>query len=372
METVTSSSDDPWIPSKPEFFRDNLAPKFSRLASFLTTPGCWGSSMILRIISPMNQPGNYDFYATKTREYALRAFYAAALFPVAGVGLLLGFHGLYIRLIGQLFQQKAFSYAQSQAKEKTFNGSATILTWNICGMAGGLSRPFGGMVEWSKRIDGITDKVLKTDADVVCLQEVLDAELDIQLRDKFKEKYKHIYYLIGGSSYRLSSGLFIASKFPIGNFTFTPFSTQGTGQFKMHYKGFVSGVFQGNGKELSFVATHTCAGSPEASAEIRQKQVQQMIDSTKKTTIYVGDFNVNQLGKEWASSPLRTLKRDTNFKEATATDLYKCQMFDNDLNIPLDEKLDDVFSNKNIQLKTLLVNADKLSDHHPILSTVTV
>ncbi len=371
MENVTPTSDEPWIPTKHEFLRDTMAPLFLSCASFLTTPGCLGSSMILRMISPTNQLGKYDFCTTKTREFALRALFAAFLLPMAISGLTAGSQGLFVRLMGNIFQKNAYSYAQGNAPEKKFTNSATVLTWNICGMAGGLSRPFGGMLEWSKRIDGIAQKILKEDADVVCLQEVLDAELAEQLKEKFKEKYKHIYYHIGGSSYRMGSGLFVASKLPIGNFTFTPFATGGSGQFKMHYKGFISGTFEGS--KLQFIATHTCAGSPQASADIRIKQIQQMIDfAQKKPTIFVGDFNVNRSSTEWEKSPLKNLKRDTNFDSMTATDADKYKMFDNDFSKAPEEKLDDILTNRDVDIKANLVDREGLSDHHAVFATVTV
>jgi endonuclease/exonuclease/phosphatase family metal-dependent hydrolase len=232
------------------------------------------------------------------------------------------------------------------------------------------------MVEWSKRVDGIAQKILGSNADVVCLQEVLDAELAEQMKQKLQAKYKHIYYHIGGSSYRLGSGLFVASQFPIGNFAFTPFATEGIGQFKMHYKGFVSGTIQGADKKLSFIATHTCAGSPEASKNVREKQIQQIqAFAKKKMSICIGDFNVDRNGNEWENSSLKTqFRRDETFTDFTATDKYKYEMFDNDPAPAPQEKLDDVCQPKNgsFNISAQVFNSESLSDHHGVLAKVTV
>lgn len=338
------------------------------IASILTTPICWASSMALRLISPMNQLGEYDFCTTTVKECALRVIYALSLLPLFIVGFVLLMPSIVVRRIAIIIQKNGFSYASGNAKEKLFTGTVAAFSWNICGMPAGLSRPFGGMVEWSKRIDKITDKILTSRADIVCLQEVLDTSLCEQLKKRLLRKYKHIYYHIGCSSYRLGSGIFIASKFRIENFTYTPFKTLGK-KFRMHHKGFVSGTFQSAENTLQFIATHTCAGPPQVSANVRNRQIRQMLEFSKnKSTIYIGDFNIDRFSDEWKNSPLSDLKGDHTFQDFTATDKYKYEMFDNNPSKSPQVQIDHMLTNHEANISTeLMADIGKLSDHRALV-----
>lgn len=351
-----------------------MAPSLLRAASHLTTPLSYASSMTLRIISPMNRLGKYDFCTTKATEVTLRTFYLLSLLPLLTFGLLLLLPSILVRRIGLAIQKSCYSYAKGNAPEKKFMKSATFLTWNVCGMPAGLSRPFGGMVEWSKRVDGIANCILSSEADVVCLQEVLDTALGERLKEKLKHTYKHLYYHIGHSSFRLGSGLFVASKFRIHNFSFTPFTTHSK-HYRMHYKGFVSGSLLREGQPpLQFLATHACAGPAHISGDVRKKQLIQMLEQAKnQPTVCLGDFNCELFSEEWKNSPLSTLQRDDTFQAVTAADTHKYIMFDNHRFKAPEERLDDILTNFSTRISTKLLDATEgLSDHQPVIAQLTL
>lgn len=119
------------------------------------------------------------------------------------------------------------------AKEKTFDKQKgfTLLTFNICFTPKEMPAVFGGLAPWEERVDSVVELIEEADSDVVCLQEIFDHKAYDVLYEKLQSNYAHIYTDIGpldGTKNFLSigfgSGLLVASKYPLTNPTFHPFS----------------------------------------------------------------------------------------------------------------------------------------------------
>ena len=125
-----------------------------------------------------------------------------------------------------------FNYVKGLAPEKAVSRNGfTILNLNTCCLPGNQTLFFGGVFPWKQRISSVAEKILKTNADVVCLQEVFVEEAGYALYEKLKMNYAHFYMGIGprvaGFSFEtlgFPSGLFVASKYPIVNPNFSSFT----------------------------------------------------------------------------------------------------------------------------------------------------
>ncbi len=77
----------------------------------------------------------------------------------------------------------------------------------------------------SINLDDLIKKILTINADVICLQEVFDREVVYRFYESLKDQYDHFYFPIDVSG-ACTTGLFIASKYDMGNAKLTPIPTQ--------------------------------------------------------------------------------------------------------------------------------------------------
>lgn len=128
---------------------------------------------------------------------------------------------LVLFLIGKIdLHANAIEYFVSDASERLIEEETDIrlLTWNILG----LPNDQVAVRPWEERIDGIAEKILSIDADVVILQECFEKDLSLGLRDRLKEVYAHSYLHLEEKSTPLPSGMALFSKLPVSSFRFTP------------------------------------------------------------------------------------------------------------------------------------------------------
>ncbi len=287
-----------------------------------------------------------------------------------------------------------YTFLKGVAEEKTASESLSVLTWNMLGFKGHLSFLYGGMLPWKTRIDHIINKLKAIDADVICLQEVFDAELADELYDRLKETYSYFYSKIGVKnvgltmdSIGISSGLFVASKYPLREPSFTPF----TNNIPSRNYGFFECKVVSKGKPVArIVTTHLYPFSGLKDQKLRQEQITQIIERLEciaqkdKTTplLLVGDMNV-----KWGSneSALRSIKEhfiDTYNHEPTATDFT--DYWWGIKTPPVKRKSIDyallfkspTYSHYSLKTDRIVMYDEKnpeesLSDHNALLSTIT-
>ncbi|MEN9654273.1 MAG: sphingomyelinase [Chlamydiota bacterium] len=268
-----------------------------------------------RLIAPL-RPGLFNQAATKTKEVAIRIFVGLGLLFTAIVGrayvsivscALLGLALLsrLLRSVGFFVQKKGFTYVRGEAEEiELHNSQAKVLSWNVCGVGGGMSIDHGGVLPWRQRAAAIVEKIVQADADVVVLQEIYDTELAERLIKELKGHYAHFFIHIGPSHLGSVGGLMVFTRCAVSDFTSTSF---GNNSIWLNRTFCVLDVKSSRRQQtpcLRVVGTHLIHDS----ASHRAEQVAQIVDTIAKRhvplpTVVVGDWNMERDGEEGA--PLR-------------------------------------------------------------------
>lgn len=199
------------------------------LSSKCVEPICFASWCYFRLIAPLT-PGTFDNCANKITEIAFRSFLVLAaacsiatiIIPLAIVCL--GILSKVLRAVGFMFQSDHFTHVRGSAVEKSIDHQLTVMTWNVCGIPGGLHYNHGGVVGWRARLERIVETILNQDPDVLVLQEIYDTELAEALINKLKMVYAHFFIHLGANVMGSVGGLMIFSKCAVHRFKNVSFS----------------------------------------------------------------------------------------------------------------------------------------------------
>lgn len=182
----------------------------------------------------------------------------------------------------------------------------TVMNWNVCFFPEGLSMLFGGVLPWQDRLEGVAEKIKRTNADIVCLQEVFSTAAALDLYRLLKEEYAYFAIHIGPKPYGfdsnslgLSSGLFVASKYPMDGILFTPFTEEETPKVRGY--GFFSFTVQDS---FRLVTTHLNPGQDPGDLKYRKAQLKAIYKSVDERngghpTFLCGDFNIEKTSTEY-------------------------------------------------------------------------
>lgn len=210
-------------------------------------------------------------------------------------------------LYEELFKRptQAWTYVQGEASETLLKEEISILNWNVCFFDQGLSMVFGGVLPWQDRLSRISAFLKKQNSDLICLQEVFSPEAEEKLYHELKDTYAHFYINIGPIQYGfnpqthgVSSGLFVASKVPLHDITFTPYGTTESPQYRWY--GFFSAVLKSRSL-IRIMTTHLHPGSSSEDLAYRANQMK-AIDASirdKIPTFICGDFNIERMSTEY-------------------------------------------------------------------------
>ncbi len=200
---------------------------FLDISSKLAEPICWAYGLLrYRMVSPLDK---FDSHANKIVEIATRAFIAiTAIFALVTlvipiVFIALGLASKITRAIGFALQKDNYTHIRGQLPEKTLDGEAKILTWNICGIGGGMHYDHGGVISWRSRLEWIVGKIQKEDPDVLVLQEIYDTALLEALIAKLGPQYAHFFAHLGPNVMGSVSGELVITKCAVNRFTSTSF-----------------------------------------------------------------------------------------------------------------------------------------------------
>jgi endonuclease/exonuclease/phosphatase family metal-dependent hydrolase len=205
---------------------------FLKLSSYAAEPLCQVFGLLrYRLVAPL-EPGKFGNAQSKIVEVATRVFIAAtAAFlliahtvPTLSIALALGAASKLFRMIGFAFQKNGYTHIRGDAPEKTLPGQAKILTWNLCGIGGGMHLDHGGVNSWRERLDGIVTQILSDDHDVLELQEIYDTAFAEALIDKLKGHYAHFFAHLGANVWGSVGGGMVLSKCAVSRFTNTSFA----------------------------------------------------------------------------------------------------------------------------------------------------
>lgn len=355
-------------------------------ASFLTYPVCkshelYRRSEITETLYPL---------ASKIEIWARKFFLYIGILLSALIALVVSMPGIALRYIASSMQEEPFIYYKGEAQEIPLqSGEFSLLSWNICCVSGGYAISDGGVLPWTYRIDDVIKKIQAQKADVLCLYELFDADASFYLYEKLKHEYAHFYLNIGPRAVGVSSGMFVASKFPLDNPEFVPFPKEMlVGRTKNAEKGIFSFDVQNVARVFSTHLQHSeeCAYPTSEEIDARKNQMEMVIERVNKVknkcAIVTGDLNLDDqeyIHSKW-SDPFQ--KGVTFIDQKTwGGDGFCAALMQKKSSGPLNLDHTMILKGSAKSITTFLVDAnfdgkifkqDALSDHSGLLSHIVI
>lgn len=251
------------------------------------------SEILIRCLMTPIRPGEGDNASSATLEKVRRVvlLFFAGLIALATLPLYLC--GMVIDKLGDCISTKPYTYLPGLAEEKKEpKREYSFFTLNGCLFWGGLPYLFGGCIRPGReRIEKIAELILKQKSDFVLMEELL-FESGLELKRKLQNDYAHFYTRIGPNPFKMETGLFIASKYPMSSEPrFIPYPIGSKGGFFCLETPF-----------CWMISAHLEAGSD--SARIRKLQlgaiteeIQRLKRETEKPCILLGDLNIKRTGE---------------------------------------------------------------------------
>lgn len=375
----------------PTEFLDAITRTAFRVASSLTDPVCKAHEFYRRAQTVQALHPAAAFASNTVRKICLYA----GLMGWASLAVFTTVPGIALRWMAAQLQTQPFLHVRGEAAEKTLPSDRcfSLLSWNICCTAGGYPFSDAGVLPWSFRIDRIAEKIAERNADVNCLYESFDATSAFHLCKKLKEKgYTDFYFNIGPRAVGVSSGIFVASKYPISEAEFTPFPEETlVGRTKNASKGVFSFALQSEGKSFANIYTTHLQHSeqPQFSTQEerdgRKNQMKLIVEKMKKAknlcTLLTGDLNLDD--QEYNRSLWhRQFEKNDQFTGYTwGGDAFSAQLVGKPISGPLN--LDHTLHLKDspgsimtflldVGFDSKVLKEEALSDHAPLLSKVFV
>ncbi len=215
----------------------------------------------------------------------------------------------YIQSTSKALPKDIFTYLKGETGPSDSDKEEfTLINLNVCFMPHSLPLLFGGVLRWQERIDRLVDTLKEWDADIICLQEVFDKDSADLLFEGLKDRYAHFYSNIAAKnigfsleSIGMGSGLFIASKFDVGNPTFTLF-THSMPQISRGFFDFT--IHNRKGALAHIYTTHLEPFAAMPGPAYRTSQMQQMLEKIKEDVamdpgkamipiVLCGDLNID-------------------------------------------------------------------------------
>lgn len=146
------------------------------------------------------------------------------------------------------------------------------------------------------RAHAIAEKIIRTNSDVVALQEVFDIGATQALVKSLKAHYPYIIHSVGDKPFGLNSGLFFASKYPIVDAQFHKFTNLAR-EDALASKGLLLVTLQNDTQLVTIGNTHLQAIDGAPYDTIRQEQLEAVEKLyrdhvTEKPTFLLGDLNM--------------------------------------------------------------------------------
>lgn len=294
---------------------------FLNVSAQLSEPFCSAWHLFrYRLVAPLD-PQKFENYTTVSQEVAMRVI--LGLSAVLGsiltcifspIILTLGLARMVFRSIGFALQEGGYTHIRGTFPEKIlnpFDPQLKVMSWNICGIAGGLSLDHGGVIHWRSRLDRIVEKIGEENPDVLILQEIYDVDLAERLLQELQAEFAHIYMHLGPNVFGMVGGCMVFSKCVVHHFSHTSFSNN---SWDLN-RGFASLEIKSTSHDVlpcaRIIGTHFIHGDPEQAQQSRVEQMAQIVDhvahqTLAMPTILAGDLNTerDQLEGMYLSSHL--------------------------------------------------------------------
>lgn len=283
------------------------------ISSTLTEPFCGLFHLFrFRLVAPLD-PQKFENCTTVANEVAMRTLIAlggvlgayltcVAPVPVLCSVALLGVASKAFRAVGFALQKGGYTHIRGEAPEKSLDlrdPQVKVVSWNICGVGGGMSLDHGGVTPWRSRIDAIVQKIKDEDPDVLILQEVYDTALAEAIIDRLKSEYAHFFAHLGPNLWGSVGGGMVLSKCAVHHFSHTSFDSN---QWTLN-RGFASlelkAAPQGALPCTRIIGTHLIHGGEKVDQKNRVEQVAQIVNYVARqrlamATVLAGDLNVER------------------------------------------------------------------------------
>lgn len=384
------------------FENDNFSPSGSssviseylyKVGSFFTDPICLVRENYLELFVAD------DLYPEQTflEKICYKAYLAITMAVYAAVALPSALLGMGFRFLATNLQNEPFLYFHnSSAIDKQLNveGNFSLLSWNVCCVPGGYCISDGGVVPWERRVDAILEKINETGADVNCLYETFDTTSAHYIAKKLSENgYGYVYYNIGAQALGVSSGMLVASKYPISRAQFHAFPKETlVGRTKAAAKGVFSFELQSNGSSFARVFSthlqHSEIPAEPTAEEIRARSSQMQIilrlmenNEEQLCSILTGDLNMDI--SEYSENQWdRSFQRDADFDHNTwAGDEYSARLMQKAISGELTLDHTALYRGTGVSIDTGLLDplydpsqyrSSALSDHAGLISQIRV
>jgi endonuclease/exonuclease/phosphatase family metal-dependent hydrolase len=290
---------------------------FLDLSSKMAEPFCaaW-HAFAFRLVAPLD-PQKFENYTSLTNEVVARALIGlggtlgsvlaySAPAPVGCSIVMLGVGSRLSRAVGFALQKGGYTHVRGVALEKWLdprNPQVKVMSWNICGIGGGLSLDHGGVVHWRFRLSRIVAIIKAKDPDVLVLQEVYDTALAEALVDRLKSDYAHFFMHLGPNVWGGVGGGMVISKCAVHHFSHTSFTNN---RWTLN-RGFACLELKATPEEVlpcaRVIGTHFIHGSEPEDQKNRIEQLAQIVGHVKHRTFAVptvlaGDLNMERDEKE--------------------------------------------------------------------------
>lgn len=286
---------------------------FFHLSSLAMEPFCTAYQLVrYRLVAPLD-PGLFENRANRTEEIATRILIGSGILLGAGCCLAapvmalasiaaLGLSGKLFRAIALAIQKDGYTHVRGNAPEKRvdpLNPQIKVMSWNVCGPAGGMALDHGGVATWPYRIDALVDKIKNENPDVLVLQEIYDTALAEELMHRLKGDYAHFFTHMGPIMWGNIGGLMVLSKCAIHTFSHTSFENN---DWTLS-RGFADLQVKARPEDeqpcLSVIGTHLIHGNGVEGEQKRVEQVAQIVNRVAQRvfrvpTVLTGDLNIER------------------------------------------------------------------------------
>jgi endonuclease/exonuclease/phosphatase family metal-dependent hydrolase len=287
------------------------------LSSKMAEPFCGAWHLVrFRLIAPLD-PKKFENQTKITHEIGVRTLIGlgtvlgSTLFymqptPLLSFIVVLGLASKLLRAIGFSIQKKEFTHIQTSREEKVLNSQnpeMKIMSWNICGIGGGLSLDHGGVIHWKSRLNALVEKIKNEDPDVLILQEVYDGALAEALVKNLESEFSHFFIHLGPNVWGSIGGCMILSKCALHHFSHSSFKNN---DWTLN-RGIAHLEIKKNPKDplpwIRILGTHLIHGNAPKDKANRLEQIGQIVDhvATQKLsipTILAGDLNIERDAEE--------------------------------------------------------------------------
>lgn len=360
------------------------------LGSYLTEPFCKSQELYRRIaiVEALNPK------ASKVANLGRKFFLILGVLGWGALGLLTTLPGIILRGCAASIEKDPYIETKGKTSPKVFpeDRQISLLSWNVCCVGAGYPITDGGVTPREFRYDEIIAKIVATNADVNCLYEVFDVVTGQYFAEELeKHGYTHFYYNIGPRAVGVSSAMFVASKYEIGDPEFTAFPKSTlVGRTKNSEKGvFAFSVLDDKKPVVRILSTHPQHSEEPAfptKAEIKGRASQMQIiqgiaDKILDVPVVItGDFNMDDAELESLESFKDFSHGDLQLDKKTWGGDQWCAKLMNK-RVSDEENLDHILG-KGVELVTRIAfdtgyddkvfKKTAISDHEPLLATFTV